>query len=905
MKQCARCGEWAADRSRFCPECGARLSAALAVEEGRKVLTVIFADVVGSTALGERIDAEKLRWAMQRWFHAMRRAVERHGGTIEDYRGDGVMAVFGIPAAHEDDALRAARAALDMRAAGQDLHAEVGVELRVRIGLNTGAAATGSSADVGTFTTGDVVNVAARLEQSAQPGEILLGARTYGLIAHAVEAEPLGPLEVRGRRDAVTAYRLVGVAASAPVRPRRAGASLVDRDDERARLVRAFERTGSAGACELCAVVGSPGVGKSRLVEEVAGGFADRATVAFGRCLPYGETLPWWPLVEALGGLIAQLGDDHPALPRAAELLDPGGRPVPPDEAQWVLRVVLERLARQRPFVLAIDDLQWADEAFLDLLDHLTEAVRDAPLLLLATARPELLDDRPAWRAQSLALDPLPDRHAGELLHRLSGAAPISPEVRRRILDVAEGYPLFVTELVAMVQDEGEALTEVPATIQALLAARLDRLAPDERALLGAAAVEGKAFRREHVRALLREPSVDNTLAELVRKGLIERDGDGYRFHHQLIRDAAYEALAKRTRADLHERLAAALEPRLAPGTGDELLGYHRERAVLLRRDLGETDAATARRAADNLADAARRAAQREDAAAAVALLERALALVPDDRTLLPALGAALFEGGRMADAIAVLDDAIATASDPETRARAGVEREFVRLEADAVEGTARALAVADAALIALADCRCPRAGVVAACPGALVRRQRRARRRRVGARGRAGAKRGGRARDGRDPRLAGDRGRARPARRRRRDRALRGVPAAARRQPRRGRADGQPARLAARHARRPGRRRAPPRRGQRGAARADRRGLRRLAPRGAGAAAVRAARAGRGDAAARAGPARGDGGPGPRGHHGGDARAGAVRAGPLAGSRGAVHDRAGRPPRATTSSRR
>ena len=368
---------------------------------------------------------------------------------------------------------------------------------------------------------------------------------------------------------------------------------------------------------------------------------------------------------------------------------------------------MLERLARRRPLVLAVDDLQWADPPLLDLFDHLAEAVRDAPLLLLGTARPELFDDRPGWRAGAVPLQPLPDAHASDLLRRLAGSAPIGADARNRILEVAEGNPLFVVELVAMAEDGGQALTDmaVPPTIQALLAARLDRLPPAERAVIEAAAIEGKEFTRDYVRALVPGREIDATLAELVRKGLIEPAGAPtvFRFHHQLIRDAAYEGTSKHTRAGLHARLAAALEARLPRGSGDELLGYHRERAVLLRRELGENDAATARLAAISLGAAARRAAQREDSTGAVALLERALALVPDDPalrgTLLPALGAALFEAGRMTDATRVLDSAIAEAPDLRWRARAGVEREFVRLEADAVAGTARSLHVADAAL--------------------------------------------------------------------------------------------------------------------------------------------------------------------------------------------------------------
>ena len=355
--------------------------------------------------------------------------------------------------------------------------------------------------------------------------------------------------------------------------------------------------------------------------------------------------------------------------------------------------------------MLAVDDLQWADPPLLDLLDHLAEAVRDAPLLLLGTARPELFDDRPGWLANAVPLNPLPDAHADDLLRRLAGSAPIGADVRNRILEVAEGNPLFVVELVAMAEDGGQALTDValPPTIQALLAARLDRLPRAERTVLEAGAIEGKEFAAEHVRALVDERALDATLGELVRKGLIEPAGEAFRFHHQLLRDAAYEGIPKHARADLHARFAAALEARLAPATADELLGYHRERAVLLRRELGETDAATARLAAISLGAAARRAAQREDSAAACALLERALALVPDDAalrgTLLPALGAALFESGEMAAAIRVLDAAIIDAPDLRWRTRAGVEREFARLESETYAGTERALHVADAAL--------------------------------------------------------------------------------------------------------------------------------------------------------------------------------------------------------------
>jgi class 3 adenylate cyclase/tetratricopeptide (TPR) repeat protein len=713
------------------------VSCAPADGERRKVVTVIFADVVGSTALGERVDPETLRWAMQRWFGRMAEVIERHGGTVENYVGDAVMAVFGIPMAHEDDALRAVRAAAEMRGEIAILRAELqderGVELAVRIGVNTGEAVTGAAATGGSFTAGDMVNVGARLEQAARPGDILLGHHTFRLVRHAVDVEPVAPLTVKGKADALDAFRLLAVAPDAHGRPRRARAPMVGRQPERQQVLEVFGRAAADRSCQLLLVLGAAGVGKSRLVADVVETLQADATVAVGRCLPYGDGLTWWPLVEALGasGLIGEVAAaDVPAVRLAAELLKPDGEPIAPDEAFWAVRTVLETLARRRPLVFVIDDLQWADPTFMDLVLHIAQWTRDAPLLLLVMARPELLDTHPGWatsepNAERIVLEPLAAGEAADLLRHLLGPSRLTSDAATRILDVAEGNPLFVEEVVAMLVDDGvlsadgeQAPVElgsiaVPPTIQALLAARLDRLTPPERAVMEAAAIEGKEFSSERVRGLVMEQDREAIAAELLAlagKDLIRRiglDDDTYRFRHQLIRDAAYEGMPKGLRAVLHERFADRLEdhPSGIPGL-DELLGYHLERAVVLRRELGAAPTATAdiaARAASRLSAAGQRAAQRGEPATAAALLQRAIGLVDFDDAargaLLPALGAYLFEAGRMGEAIEVLDQAIARAPEPWLECRARIEREFVRLEAETSVGTERARRVVDEVL--------------------------------------------------------------------------------------------------------------------------------------------------------------------------------------------------------------
>jgi class 3 adenylate cyclase/tetratricopeptide (TPR) repeat protein len=694
------------------------------VETRRKVVTIVFADVVESTALGERVDPETLRWAMERWFDRMREVVERHGGTVENYVGDAVMAVFGIPVANEDDALRAVRAAEEMRdevtRLREDLRRERAVDFSVRIGVNTGPAVTGGAAAGGSFTAGDTVNTAARLEQAARPGDVLLGRDTYRLVRHAVEAEPLPPLTAKGKSRPLEARRLVAVAPDARSRPARPRVPMVGRQRERRRVLDAFHQAVADRSCQLFTVLGTAGVGKSRLVAEVLATIDGAATVASGRSLPYGDGLTWWPLSEALRerDLLDQVEPGAADAARVvAQLLEPDGPAVAPEEAFWAVRRVLESLARKHPLVLVLDDLQWAEPTFVDLVEHVADWARDAPLLVLIMARPELLDARPAWgggkpNATSVLLEPLGESDAADLLWNLVDPATVGESTATRILRVADGNPLFVEELVAMLaaSDDGHLPETVPPTIQALVAARLDRLTEPARAVIDAAAVEGKEFGRERLEALV-EDDVGEQLLALVRSDLIRPSGprEGtFRFRHQLIRDAAYDGISKERRAMLHERFADWLEQhRATVPSVDELLGHHLESAVALRRELGTSDRALgglAARASVSLRRSGRRAIAREAPAAAVRLLERALSLAPDDAraAILADIARARNEAGDPRRALADAREAMRVAqdeSDPHALAHARLIELLVAtgdvdsgLDPGSLEATGRAL---------------------------------------------------------------------------------------------------------------------------------------------------------------------------------------------------------------------
>ena len=535
-------------------------------------MTVVFCDVTGSTELGESTDPEALRALLARYFERMRGIVESHGGTVEKFIGDAVMAVFGVPLAHEDDALRACRAAVEMR----DALPELGIQARV--GVNTGEVVTGTRERL---ATGDAVNVAARFEQAAPPGEILIGEETLRLVSAGVEVEPVERLELKGKTVPVPAYRLVAL-LDAPDRSH--SSRFVGRSGELAMLAEAWQPALTESRCELVTVLGEAGVGKSRLVAELLAALDVRSVT--GRCLPYGEGITYWPVVEVLNQLHA-LPSDPSAAASIRSLLRETQEGTSAEEIAWAFRKLLEE---QAPLVVLFDDIQWGEETLLDLIEGVALLSSGAPLLILCVARPELLERRPSWPI-SVWLRPLP----GEAVEELIGDQ-VTTALRERIKTASGGNPLFVTEMLAMAGETDD--VEVPPTLRALLSARLDQLDPAERRVLECGAVEGEVFHRGGVQALAPEElHVTPRLAALVRRELIRSDrsvfpgDDGFRFRHLLIRDATYDALPKALRAELHVRFAGWLELQGAELVElDELLGYHLEQAARYLDELGRPD---------------------------------------------------------------------------------------------------------------------------------------------------------------------------------------------------------------------------------------------------------------------------------------------------------------------------
>jgi class 3 adenylate cyclase/tetratricopeptide (TPR) repeat protein len=723
---CSKCGAENPEGFRFCGRCAAPLAAQEpGAHELRKTVTVIFCDVADSTALGERLDPETLRKVMARYFEAMKAVIELHGGTVEKFIGDAVMAVFGVPVRHEDDALRCVRAAAEMRQAVSDLNEELerdyGTTLELRIGVNTGGVVTGTKERL---ATGDAVNVASRLEHAASPSEVLLGEETFQLVRDAVEAEPVEPLEVKGKSGPVTAFRLVAVLPDAPVVARRAAASMVGRERELERLHEASSQALRDRSCQLFTILGAAGVGKSRLAQEFLAAVED-ATIVRGRCLSYGEGITYWPVVGVLKQLLgdeprarlAELGSDELAAETILGVLGETDAAGSTDEIAWAVRKLLEAAADDQPLVVAIEDVHWGEPALLDLIEHIAVLSRDASMLLLCMARPELLDRRPAWaggklNATTVLLEPLAAPETDRLIDNLAGAR-IDTDLRARIREAAEGNPLFVEEMIALLGESPAGEVVVPPTIQALLAARLDQLDEADRGVLECGSVEGRIFHRGAVHALApNELQLTARLTALVRKDLVRPEptqiagDDAFRFRHVLIRDAAYDALPKAIRAELHERLAGWLEERGRDLVElDEILGYHLEQAHRYRGELGPlTDEASAvgARAATHLAVAGDKAHARGDAPAAVNLFSRAAAATPPGARsrleLLTELGQALFETGDFTSAEAALKEAVETAEaagDLALAARARVSRLAVdftldpALEIDRLRGEA------------------------------------------------------------------------------------------------------------------------------------------------------------------------------------------------------------------------
>ena len=703
---CPACGRANPAGFQHCGYCGAALRAP--ASERRKLATLVFCDLSGSTALGEQVDAETVRSLMLSYFHEMRGALERHGGTVEKFVGDAVLAVFGVPEAHEDDALRACRAALEMQARLGSLNEEFelrfGTRIALRIGVNTGEVVAGDTSRRETFVTGDPVNVAARLEQAAGPGEVLLGEPTVRLVRDMVRVEAVEPLRAKGKSEPVAAYRLHEVTGFGPV-VRRAATPFTGRDEDLDLLARAFEAVGAARRCRLVTVVGEPGVGKSRLAAELVSRIGSRARVVRGTCLSYGEGITYWAIGQIVRDL-AGIKDEHsPAEARAlidahvagvikgdvvakkvAQLLGLAEGSATAAETAAAIGEFLAGSADRRPLVVVVDDIQWAEPTLLELLADLPAAIADAPLLVLCLARPELSEQQPDWPV-TVRLEPFGERGVRALLDGLLGASPAA--VRARLASASGGNPLFVEELVAMLVDEGVLRVEdgvcslegdldalaLPTTLHALLGARLDRLEPDVRAALERGAIEGEVFHRGAVVELSSTTSraaVKASLEALVAKDLIrpaEASFTGeaaFRFKHILLRDAAYQSTAKRLRATLHEQFADWLEGSLGARLVEyeEIVGYHLEQSHRYRSELRPGDPeirGLGDRAAERLAEAGRRAARRGDVDGASGLLGRAANLLDDEHPararIVVHLGEVLLDSGRNPDALRVLDE--------------------------------------------------------------------------------------------------------------------------------------------------------------------------------------------------------------------------------------------------------
>jgi predicted ATPase/DNA-binding SARP family transcriptional activator len=718
-----------------------------------KTVTAVYVVLSATSAEDARLDPEALRRVTNRVAGEVQASVARHGGSIEAVTGAGITAIFGLPAVHEDDARRAMRAAAELRSSFASLAAEqvVGASLRVevRIGVSTGEVLTSAEAGPQSRVSGEPLQRSAQLAQAAGAGEALLDERTLRLVRDEAVVEEV-------TAGAAPGFRLVDIRAMAHGHTGRLDSPMVGRKREQRRLQDAFEQAAADGSCQLFTVLGPAGVGKSRLVREFLAQLDDDVALARGRCLPYGEGITYWPVREAVMDVAAIDDTESPERVRLrlAELLEgeQGAERLAQrltellglvvadtglEESFAVIRRFFEAVAGRRPLVVVFDDIHWGEATFLDLLEHLADWTKGVPILLLCLARPELLDVRPAWgggklNATSVLLEPLSADECTELVANLVGEDVLADEVGARIAEAAEGNPLFVEEMFSMLIDDGLLVQEdgrwaaagdlravpVPPTIQALLSARLDRLTGEERAVIERAAVEGKLFHTGSVEALsggLLATGADEHLRSLVRKELIRpatsffAGDDAYRFHHLLIRDAAYESIPKEVRASLHELHADWLATKTTSVEYEEIVGYHLEQAFRYRAELGPSDEATqalGRRAAERLGAASRRALSRSDASAGVNLISRSIALLPPDDPLRVELVPNMRVVQGLPDlswADRVLTEAVeaaATSGNRALAARALVQRGFLRLfseeatPAELIDVSDRAIAV-------------------------------------------------------------------------------------------------------------------------------------------------------------------------------------------------------------------
>jgi predicted ATPase/class 3 adenylate cyclase len=675
-------------------------------------VTLVFCDLTGSTALGDKMDPEALRRLITRYFEESKQVLSRHGGTIEKFIGDAVVAVFGIPFVREDDALRAVTAADElqhhMETMNREIEVEWGARLEARIGVNTGEVLAGDATGGHGFMSGDAVNVAARLEQNAPPGEVLMGESTYRLVRDAVEVEVIEGIELKGK-GAVKAYKLLRVIPHALGISRRLDSILVGRDEELGQMQQTLDQAINERACKLLTIFGTAGLGKSRLTAELLAGLDGKAQVLHGRCLPYGEGITFWPIAEAVRTFLAiseEVTRDEAthkieelmSMHEEGELVAQGlcaalgfvDQPITPQEAFWAVRRLLEHLAANGPLLFVIDDLHWAEQPLLDLIEYVAAFSQGSQILLLCLARRDILEMRPQWGALgvTIGLAPLLPDQVEQLMVNLLGNAQLPAEMRRKIIAAAEGNPLYVEEIVRMLVDdkalvprdggwaaEGDLSSlAVPPTIQAMVAARLDKLEEDEYSVLQRSSVIGKTFWWGAVHELSPEDQrsqVGMWLQALMRKELVQPDRssfvgeDAFKFAHIVTRDTAYAGMPKGVRSHLHARFAGWLEGKSGDRLQEfeEILGYHLEQSYRLQEELGsidETGLAMGSAAADHLLAAGTRAFRRGDMHAAANLLGRSRSLLnerdPQQFALAMDLADALEALGQFEQVMEVLD---------------------------------------------------------------------------------------------------------------------------------------------------------------------------------------------------------------------------------------------------------
>ncbi len=736
MQVCPSCGSENADTAKFCSECGSQLAAPpRAGREERKVVSVVFADMVGSTERAERLDPEDVRALLAPYHARLRHELERHGGTVEKFIGDAVVAVFGAPVAHEDDPERAVRAALAIQEAIAEMNdADPTLELEVRIGVNTGEALVALDArpELGQgMVSGDVVNTGARLQAAAPSGGILVGEHTFHATERAIEYEPEEPIVAKGKAEPLAAWRALSRRASFGIDLSDARSPLVGRDDELEVLAGALARARTRLEPQLVTVVGVPGIGKSRLVRELFRAVDDDPELIVwrqGRSLPYGEGSAFWGLAEILkaqAGILETDGADEAAAKVASAVRD-----LVTDETEgpWVERHLLsltgvqqartsgqanldesfaawrrflEALAERQPVVLVFEDLHWADDALLDFVDSLSDRVTGVPLLVVCSARPELLERRPGWgggkrNTATISLAPLADEDTARLLVGLLGTPVLPADEQAALLRRAGGNPLFAEEYARMLAGGSDPAAAAPETLQGVVAARIDALPPEEKELLHLAAALGKVFWTDALSSLSGVDSwqLEERLHALERKEFVRREhrsavagSKQYLFVHALVRDGAYGQMSRSVRADVHRRIADWIEtlPDDRADDRSEILAHHLLEAIEYSRAAGLDDTELVPRAARALRESGDRALAIGALAAALRFYGRLRELDPGvegDPYFLLSLGQALAAmHGYLEEGVDELEraaEALAE-SDPAAAALATVTRgEFV-----------------------------------------------------------------------------------------------------------------------------------------------------------------------------------------------------------------------------------